>query len=52
MQNRDNKPPRKVDAREPLEKLSLLNMKKSERTEGRSVKTGTDFKSARRARWM
>ena len=42
----------RVDAREPLEKLSLLNTKKPGQSAAEVKMTGTSTRSGRPARWM
>ncbi len=53
MPRRKIKPTRRVDAREPLETLSLLNLsKKGDRPLFATDKTDKDDKSPRPERWM
>jgi len=52
MKSRNKKPSRRVDVREPLEKLSLLTVRKSGKDERRDGNAGADPKTARSARWM
>jgi hypothetical protein len=59
MQNRNKKPSRRVDVREPLEKLSLLNLKKPDRQGSPAEipglpagKTDRDRTAARPEKWM
>jgi hypothetical protein len=42
----------RVDAREPLEKLSLLDTKKPAQSAADAKKTGASTRPARPARWM
>lgn len=42
----------RVDVREPLEKLGLLNTKQPGRSTAESKKTGAKTRTTRTARWM
>jgi hypothetical protein len=52
MRNGDKKPARRVDARQPLEKLGLLHLKRSERSPAPAGKGVISLKPDRARRWM
>jgi hypothetical protein len=52
MRNGDKRPARRVDAREPLEKLGLLHLKPSECSVAAAGKGVTTRKPDRPQRWM
>jgi hypothetical protein len=52
MRNGDKKPARRVDLQEPLERLSLLHLKRPAKGAPHSKKNAASYMSGRTRRWM